>query len=86
MKTRYTGIGFWMAGLQLFEATLKVAMNKDEMENMKSLIAKAHEIIGDSQENASMPRSVRGGGIYILITENKVNHHHHHYYFLLIND
>ena len=68
LKTRYTGIGFWMAGLQLFEATLKVAMNKDEKENMKSLIAKAHEIIGDSQENASMPRSVRGGGIYILIT------------------
>jgi hypothetical protein len=51
-----------MAGLQLFEAMLKVVENKDEKENVKSLIAKAHEMIGDVQDSAPVPQPSRGGG------------------------
>lgn len=50
LKTRYTALGFWMAGLQLFEATSKVVTKPEEKETMKSYIIKAHEIIGDSQK------------------------------------
>ncbi|KAI5081876.1 hypothetical protein GOP47_0001619 [Adiantum capillus-veneris] len=63
LKTRYTAVGFWMAGLQLFEATQKVVSKPEEKESMKSYIAKACEIIGDlQQETPAVQQAGRGPG------------------------
>ncbi|MCO5611920.1 hypothetical protein L7F22_066179 [Adiantum nelumboides] len=63
LKARYTAVGFWMAGLQLFEATQKVVNKPEERESMKSYIVKAREIIGDLQQDTSaMQQGGRGPG------------------------
>lgn len=64
LKTRYTAQGFWMAGLELFEATLNVVNDAAEKENMKSCIRRAGEIIGEAQEsdNSTWLEGSRGPG------------------------
>lgn len=60
LNTRYSALGFWMAGLELFKATLQVAAKPEEKENMELCIKRAHEIIGDSQKD-EVPNPLQAG-------------------------
>ncbi|XP_042500298.1 E3 ubiquitin-protein ligase AIP2 [Macadamia integrifolia] len=59
LQSRYTAPGFWLAGLQLFEAAEGFITESSERENLKSYISRARGHLHDIDDQSEVPQSVQ---------------------------
>lgn len=69
LTTRFTGTGFWMSGLRLFEAALAAVTRPEERKKITSFIKQAHDILGEQLEREENTPSTMGAGTSKLLLE-----------------